>query len=152
MLKRRVLAERAIVPDYLDQMRIQLLENHNSKLLTDISNLQGEIHTLKQEVSKLSGENPDYIRSLKERVKEYEKREIELKEKILLIAKEAKSSEEELANLNKLLSSSETTTIQILSKAITQVHDRQKHKTNAISFFLGVLASLVAWGITEVFF
>jgi chromosome segregation ATPase len=100
MLKRRVLAERAIVPDYLDQMRIQLLENHNSKLLTDISNLQGEIHTLKQEVSKLSGENPDYIRSLKERVKEYEKREIELKEKILLIAKESKSSEEELANLN----------------------------------------------------
>lgn len=138
--------------DYLDQMKIQLLENHNSQLLTDISNLQSEVHALKNEVCKLGGENPDYIRHLKEKTKEHENREVELNQKIQLIAKEAKSSEEKLADINKLLSSSESTTTQIVAKAITQVHERQKHKANAISFFLGVLASLSAWGITEFFF
>jgi len=134
--------------DYLDQMRIIALEKYNSELLNEKSKLQSEINKLKYEVQKLA-ENPDYINHIKQQVKNHEQRERELKERILSISKETTNKEEKLIEINKILSTDNATTVKIVADAMTQVHDKQKIKSNILSFILGVCASVVAWFITE---
>ena len=58
--------------EFFDQTKIASLERYNSELITENLNLKTELHDLKGEISRLSGENPDYIKHIRDKVARYE--------------------------------------------------------------------------------
>lgn len=105
--------------EFIHKAKIVALQQSNSELINEISNLKTKLNDLNGEIERPSGKNSDDINHLREKVTEYEQREVEFNERILSISKEAKNNKK---------------------KAVPKI---------IIAFLLGVLASLVAWHIAN---
>ena len=105
--------------EFIHKAKIVALQQSNSELINEISNLKTKLNDLNGEIERPSGKNSDDINHLREKVTEYEQREAEFNERILSISKEAKNNKK---------------------KAVPKI---------IIAFLLGVLASLVAWHIAN---
>ena len=105
--------------EFIHKAKIVALQQSNSELINEISNLKTKLNDLNGEIERPSGKNSADINHLREKVTEYEQREAEFNERILSISKEAKNNKK---------------------KAVPKI---------IIAFLLGVLASLVAWHIAN---
>jgi len=131
--------------EFIHKAKIAALNQSNSELIDEISNLKIELHDLNGEIERLRGEKPDDIKHFREKVTEYEQRETEFKERVLSISKKAKNNSKNCEVVKQLLSALQVVDTVIVETAIEQYYKKRGVTKIIIAFLLGVLASLVAW-------
>ncbi|MFK5926171.1 MAG: hypothetical protein QM483_06035 [Desulfuromusa sp.] len=135
--------------EFINRSKIAALEQSNSELIDEISNLQTEIQILNSEIETLKEENPDDIERLSKKVTEYEQRETEFQERILSISREAKNNPQRYKVVQQLLSVLQVKDPIIVETAIEQYYKKNATPKVIIAFLLGTLVALVAWFIVD---
>lgn len=135
--------------EFINKSKIAKLQQSNSELINEISNLEIELHDLNGEVERLRGGNPDVIKLLREKITEYEQRETEFKERILLISKEANNNSKKYDVVKGLLSVLQGMDTVIVEAAIDKYYQKKGVPKIIIAFLLGILVSLIAWFIVN---
>ncbi|MCD6580542.1 MAG: hypothetical protein J7K90_01965 [Desulfuromusa sp.] len=128
--------------EFINKSKIIQLQQSNSELINEISNLEIELHNLNGEVERLRGENPEDIKLLREKITEYEQRETEFKERILLISREADNSKK--YDVKELLSVLQGMDTVIVEAAIDKYYKKKGVQKIITAFLLGILVSLIA--------
>ena len=134
--------------EFIHKTEIAALKQANAELNKVISNLEAELHDLNCELEGLRRDNPDENKQLKERITEFEHREADLKERILLISREAKSNHKKHVVIKQLLSALQIEDAAIVEATIEQYYKKKGGAKIIIAFLLGVLFSLVVWLIS----
>ena len=129
--------------EFINKSKIIQLQQSNSELINEISNLEIELHDLNGEVERLKGENPDAIKLLREKITEFEQRETEFKDRILLISKEANNSKK-YDVVKELLSVLQGMDTVIVEAAIDKYYKKKGVQKIITAFLLGILVSLIA--------
>jgi DNA repair exonuclease SbcCD ATPase subunit len=135
--------------EFINRTKIATLEQSNSELLNEISNLETDLNDLIIQLEHHKRETPDKVEYLKKKITEHEQREAEFKENISSISKEKKNASHKYEVVEQLLSSLEMTDSAIVETAIAQYHKKKATPQIIIAFLLGVFASLVAWLIID---
>lgn len=133
--------------EFIHKTEIADLKQSNAELSNAISDLEAELHDLKCELELLRRENPDENKKLKEKITKFENREAELKERILLISREAKSNNKKHVVFKQLLSALEVEDAAIVEDAIDQYYKKKWVPKIIIAFLFGVLFPMVVWFI-----
>lgn len=131
--------------EFIHKMEIAALKQSNAKLNNVISNQEAELHDLKCELERLREEKPDEKKQLKERITEFEHREEKLKERMLLISREAKRNNKKHVVIKQLLSALQVEDASIVEAAIEQYYKKKGVPKIIVAFLFGVLFSLVVW-------
>lgn len=134
--------------EFIHRTEIAALKQSNTKLNQVISDLEAELHDLKCELEHLRGENPDEKKQLKEKIPEFEHHEAELKERMLLITREAKRNNKKNVVVKQLLSALQVEDAAIVEAAIEQYYKKKEFPKIIIAFLFGVLCPLVVWWIS----
>ena len=134
--------------ELIHKSKIIALQQSNSELINEISDLKDDLEVLSGEIERLRGENPDDIKHLSEKVSEYEQREAEFKARILSITKTAESHNNKYEVVEQLLSALQVVDTAIVEKSIERYYKKKEAPKNIIAFLLGVLVALIAWLIS----
>jgi len=110
--------------------------------------LGAELHDLNCELERIKGEDPDEKEQLKDRISEFEQREAELKERILLISREAKDKNKKQEVVKQFLSALKVEDAAIVEDTIEQHYKKRGALKVIVAFLSGVLLSLVIWLIS----
>jgi len=131
--------------EFINKAKIADLQHANAELINEISNLKIERDGLNTEIHRLRGENPDEVNHLRKKVTEYEERETEFKERLLIIFEKAKSNAKKDDVVKELLSAFQVMETANVETAIDNYYKR-KWRPRVITFFLlGILVSIVSW-------
>ena len=131
--------------ELIHKAKIAALQQSNSELVDEISNLKDELHDLSCEIERLRGENPNDIKHLREKVTGYEQSEAEFKERILSIFEKAKNNNNKQDVVKQLLSALPVDDIAIVEMTIAQYYKKMEAPKKIIAFLFGALISLVVW-------
>ncbi len=134
--------------EFIHKTEIAALKQSNAELHKVIANLEAELQDLNCELERLRSENPDETKHLKERIAEFEHREAELKERLLLISREANSNHKKHVVVKQLLSALQVEDAAIVEAAIEQCYKKNGVPKIVVAFLFGVLFSLVVWLLT----
>lgn len=135
--------------EFVHKTRIASLEQSNSELIDEISNLKTELHDLNIEIESLKRVNPDDIERLSEKVTECEQHEAEFQERILSITRESKNTPPKYEVVQQLLSALQVEDTVSMETAIEQYYKKKGAPKIIIAFLLGVLVALVTWLIVD---
>lgn len=129
--------------EFVNKSKIAKLQHSNLELINEISTLEIELQDLNGEVERLRGENPDDIKHLREKITEYEQRETEFKERILLISKEANNKKYDV--VKELLFALQGMDTVSVEAAIDKYYQKKGVPKIINAFLLGILVSLIVW-------
>ena len=129
--------------EFVYKSKVAALELSNSQLANEISDLKIELRDLTSEIERLRRQNPDDIKTLKEKLADYERREEELREKILRISKDAKNRRGSYDVVNELLKVMKVADIDNLETEIEKYYKKKLLPKIVISFMIGTMASLI---------
>jgi len=131
--------------EFIHKAKIAALEQSNAELNNEISNLKAELDDLNCEIKRFREQNPDDIQQLEAKIAEYERREAELKERIVSISAEAKNNNKSDGVVKALLSALQVEDATIVEAAIEQYYKKRGMPKIMVAFLLGVLVSLAIW-------
>ena len=133
--------------EFINKSKIAKLEQSNSELLIEVSNLKKEILELNEELESLREQSPEETKKLREQLNEYINKEENLKEKIYSISKRIKNSRNNEHLIKELFSSFQIINIDDIDKIIEKNYKNKSRIKSINSFILGIIVSLIFWFI-----